>query len=79
MPRSSRLPARFPVDTKYVVEARGDHVRRYVEFPDGHTMELTPRKALTCLCADSALVPPLDAGKSASKRKSGKNTLAAIA
>jgi hypothetical protein len=68
MPRSSRLPARFPVDTKYVLEARGDYVRRYVEFPDGHTVELNPRKALTCLCADSALVPPVDAGKS--KRRS---------
>jgi hypothetical protein len=75
MPRSGRLPARFPADTKYVLEARGDYVRRYVEFPDGHTVELKPRKALTCLCADSALVPPMDTGKS--KRKSRR--LAAVA
>lgn len=68
MPRSSRLPTRFPVDTKYVLEARGDYVRRYVEFPDGRTVELKPRKAQTCLCADSALVPPMEAGKRKSRR-----------
>lgn len=75
MPRSSRLPARFPVDTKYVLEARGDYVRRYVEFPDGHTVELKPRKALTCDCADQTLVPAIGAGNR--RRKSGR--LAAVA
>jgi hypothetical protein len=75
MPRSSRLPVRFPVDTKYVLEARGDYVRRYVEFPDGHTVELKPRKAATCDCADRTLVPAMDAGRS--KRKSRR--LAAVA
>ena len=69
MPRSSRLPARFPVDTKYVLEARGDQVRRYVEFPDGHTVELKPRKALTCLCVDSALVPPMRLAADLRRRK----------
>lgn len=63
MARANRLPARFPAETKYVLEARGNYVRRYIEFPDGHTVELRPRKALTCLCLDTALVPPLDAGK----------------
>jgi len=45
-----RLPERFPADTKYVLEARGPFVRRYVEFPDGRTVELAPRKAQTCRC-----------------------------
>lgn len=45
-----RLPERFPEDTKYVLEARGPMVRRYVEFPNGLIMELAPRKAQTCRC-----------------------------
>lgn len=59
MSRSSRLPARFPADTKYVLEARGPLVHRFIEFPDGRKMELKPRKAATCRCADTALVPPM--------------------
>ena len=41
-----RLPARFPVGTRYVVEGRGGsegrlriHLR-YLEFPDGRHLEL---------------------------------------
>lgn len=48
--RLSRLPKRFPAGTKYVLEARGATVRRFVEFPDGHTLELDPRRALDCRC-----------------------------
>jgi hypothetical protein len=46
----SRLPERFPVGTRYVVEASGrvrGHLRiqsRYVEFPDGRHVDL-PRTA----------------------------------
>jgi hypothetical protein len=47
---SARLPERFPPDSKYVLEARGGIVHRYVEFPDGRKVELSPRKALTCKC-----------------------------
>ena len=50
MRKMSRLPGHFPADTKYVLEARGPFVRRYVEFPDGRTLELAPRKAQTCRC-----------------------------
>jgi hypothetical protein len=50
MRRLTRLPERYPDNTKYVLEARGPVVRRYVEFPDGRRMELSPRKALTCSC-----------------------------
>lgn len=46
----THLPKRFPADTKYVLEARGPLVRRYLEFPDGRTVELAPRKAQVCRC-----------------------------
>jgi hypothetical protein len=48
--RCVTLPERFPENTKYVLEARGGLVRRYVEFPDGRRLELAARKALTCRC-----------------------------
>ena len=36
-----------PVGTKYVVEAHGSYVRRYVEFPNGRTVALAKRKAVS--------------------------------
>jgi len=45
-----RLPDSFPAGTKYVIEARGPLVHRYLAFPDGRLLELGPRKALTCSC-----------------------------
>jgi hypothetical protein len=39
--RAHRLPSRFPVGTRYVIEGRGGHVQqRYVEFPDGRQIPL---------------------------------------
>jgi len=44
--KSSRLPARFPVGTTYVVEGRGDKngqlqvLSRYVVFPGGRRVNL---------------------------------------
>jgi hypothetical protein len=40
-----RLPNRFPIGTRYIVEGRGDAGRlrihsRYLEFPDGRQVEL---------------------------------------
>jgi hypothetical protein len=36
-----RLPSRFPVGTRYVIEGRGGHIRlRYLEFPDGRKIDL---------------------------------------
>lgn len=36
-----RLPSRFPVGTRYVIEGRGGRVQlRYLEFPDGRQVEL---------------------------------------
>jgi hypothetical protein len=46
-----RLPNRLPIGTKYVVEGFGPLVRRYLEFPDGHKMNLKWRTAQTCNCA----------------------------
>jgi hypothetical protein len=49
--QSSRLPERFPVGTRYVVETSGrvrGHLRirsRYIEFPDGRHVDL-PRTAV---------------------------------
>src|SRR5258708_6189956 len=48
---SNRLPERFPVGSKYVVESCGPVVRRYVEFPDGHKVTLPKRRALSCTLA----------------------------
>jgi hypothetical protein len=53
--RISRLPSRFPVGTRYVIEGRGGHVHlRYLEFPDGRQIKLpadqvAPREARTLL------------------------------
>ena len=51
MHSSTRPPMRFPVGSKYILEGRGPFVRRYVEFPDGRTVQLATRKALSCKCA----------------------------
>ena len=47
--RSSRLPTRFPVGTKFVIEGRPGGkgkmqvFSRYLEFPDGTTIRLPKR------------------------------------
>ena len=44
--QADRLPSRFPVGTRYVVEGRGGgegrlHIHsRYLEFPDGRHVDL---------------------------------------
>ena len=36
-----RLPNRFPVGTRYVIEGRGGHIQLcYLEFPDGRQVKL---------------------------------------
>ena len=44
----SRLPSRFPVGTKFVIEGRagkkGQTFTRHLEFPDGTMMRLSPRR-----------------------------------
>jgi len=40
----NRLPSRFPVGTKFVIEGRrGQVFSRYLEFPDGTCIRLTKR------------------------------------
>lgn len=43
--RAERLPSRFPVGTKFVIEGRsgGGPVSRYLEFPDGTLVALPAR------------------------------------
>jgi hypothetical protein len=42
--QANRLPTRFPVGTRYVIEGRGGRIRAYLEFPDGRHVDL-PTKA----------------------------------
>ena len=66
-----RLPARFPVGSKYVLESRGQVVRRYVEFPNGRKVKLATRKALPCDCwkfQQVSIVPDLVNTPSTSKK-----------
>jgi hypothetical protein len=54
MPQTAtRLPKRFPVGSKYVLESCGPFVRRYVEFPDGRKVPLPKRKVLPCTHAST--------------------------
>jgi hypothetical protein len=47
-----RRKAPYLPGTKYVVESRGQFVRRYVELPNGRRIRLATRKALTCSCLE---------------------------
>jgi hypothetical protein len=39
--RVSRLPSRFPVGTRFVIEGRGGRIQmKYLEFPDGRQIDL---------------------------------------
>ena len=38
---AKRLPSRFPIGTRYVIEGRGGRISlRYLEFPDGRKVDL---------------------------------------
>jgi hypothetical protein len=44
--QAMRLPNRFPVGTRYVIEGRGGRIRvSYLEFPDGRQVEVPVRAA----------------------------------
>src|SRR5262249_44427486 len=62
MSSSVRLPARFPVGSKYVLESRGSFVQRCVEFPDGRRVRLSRRKALLCECWELQQISIASAG-----------------
>lgn len=56
----NRLPARFPVGTKFVIEARpcgrGQIYTRHVEFPDGRLVRL-PEQPAAIVAGEAAPVP----------------------
>ena len=43
MAYSNKLPKRFPVGTKFVIEGKGKVYSRYLEFPDGTCVSLPAR------------------------------------
>jgi hypothetical protein len=43
MAYSNKLPKRFPVGTKFVIEGKGKTYSRYLEFPDGTFFPLPAR------------------------------------
>ena len=43
MAYSNKLPSRFPVGTKFVIEGKGKIYSRYLEFPDGTFFPLPAR------------------------------------
>ena len=49
MRTSSRLPARFQVGTKYVLELEGSgpFVRRYIEFASGRRVQCAKREQIS--------------------------------
>ena len=65
MAQSNRLPARLPVGTRYVLEARGAEVHRYVELPNGRRISLPVRATAVCTAGEASLVPPLPSAKKA--------------
>ena len=77
MSSSARLPARFPVGSKYVLESSGPFVRRYIEFPNGRRVQIPTRKAVSCRCWEwqqIGIVPdqraaPVDAPSISKKRE----------
>ena len=77
MSSSARLPMRFPVGSKYVLESHGQVVRRYVEFPSGRKVKLATRKALPCGCwklQQVSIVPDLVNTPSTSKKLEREQT-----
>jgi hypothetical protein len=76
MRKSSRLPSRFPVGTKYVLESRGGVVHRYVEFPDGRKLALSPREPATCECLALSIVPEIAAATAPEPRRKPARTTA---
>jgi hypothetical protein len=52
MLNSPRLPTRVPLGTKYVLEGRGQLIRRYIEFPNGRRVQLKTRKGFAARTRD---------------------------
>jgi hypothetical protein len=50
-----KLPRRFPDGSKYIVEACGAVVKRYVELPTGRRIRLRSRRAQECKCLEGSI------------------------
>ena len=63
-----RLPSRFPVGTRYVIEGHEGRIRlRYLEFPDGRQVEL-PSDLAARTAAQRPALRPCKARKPTSKK-----------
>jgi hypothetical protein len=65
---SHKLPSRFPVGTKFVVEGRGCLYSRHIEFPDGTFLPL-PSRAVPAELKPKA---PISRRQSARRRRNRK-------
>ncbi|HXX25670.1 MAG TPA: hypothetical protein VEJ40_03325 [Pseudolabrys sp.] len=69
MAYSTKLPSRFPVGTKFVVEGTGKTYSRYLEFPDG-TFFLLPARPVPAELKPKA---PISRRQSARRRRNRKS------
>ena len=74
MPRQAvRLPKRFPVGTKYIIEGRCDEdgvfrtAARYVLLPNGRHIDL-PKTSIAYKTASPSIVPRRSPGMARSRR-----------
>jgi hypothetical protein len=65
MAYSNKLPKRFPVGTKFVIEGKGKVYSRYLEFPDGTLFPLPARP----VPAELRLKAPISRRQSARRRR----------
>jgi len=66
MAYSTKLPSRFPVGTKFVIEGNGKTYSRYLEFPDGTFFPLPARP----VPAELKPKAPISRRQSARRRRS---------
>jgi hypothetical protein len=68
MVSSLKLPSRFPVGTKFVVEGKGRVYSRHIEFPDGTFLPLPPGQ----VPAELQSKAPISRRQSARRRRTRK-------
>jgi hypothetical protein len=65
---SHKLPNRFPVGTKFVIEGKGQVYSRHIEFPDGTFVSLPARQ----MPAELKPRAPISRRQSARRRRNRK-------
>jgi len=68
MASTQKLPSRFPVGTKFVIEGKGQVYRRHIEFPDGTFVPLPARQ----MPAELQPKAPISRRQSAGRRRNRK-------